>query len=570
MVRIFLLFVTLLLSAPVAARAQTAIDRAEQLNQTLIENNEQATSFEDQKRIIQQQKSLGIDTEYQRSDVPPGGLCADINQIHIDGVTLFSDQWVRNITALYIERCLYLSDMNTIIETINAHYIDHGYVTSRAYLSTQDIPNGQLHIMVVEGPVEDIRTQNGFDRHELPSAFPGIKGEALNLRDIEQGLDQINRLQSNNATMSLEPGKTNGASIIMIENHHSDPWKIAAHIDNAGNRSTGEIQSSLGISYDNMLGVNDNLYVDIKHNLDHENNSRSRNLSARFDMPHGYWTLSYRFHYFDYVSQVNTTAQTFITEGKTRRHDISLNRLIHRDAKRKTNLKTTLEFKESENFLADIKLDSSSQKLTIANLALSHAWHISRGFVYAAITYSRGLKWFGAHADNNPTAFDPKGQFERLTADINISKLLDIALNNYNPLLEIRGHAQVSSDTLFSSERISIGGPYSVRGFKEASISGDQGAYLVTNLSVPLPELLPDDLEDTIGVIRPFIGIDIGAIAYDSKSDTEGGYVSSYSVGIKNDGGKFDYELSYSRPLFAPDFIEEESEEFFARMSLTF
>src|SRR5690606_13476701 len=42
--------------------------------------------------------------------------------------------------------------------------------------------------------------------------------------------------------------------------------------------------------------------------------------------------------------------------------------------------------------------------------------------------------------------------------------------------------AQRSEDVLFSPQRFSLGGLYSVRGFKEQSVSGDSGYYLRNQL----------------------------------------------------------------------------------------
>ncbi len=41
----------------------------------------------------------------------------------------------------------------------------------------------------------------------LKTAIIGAEGKPLNLRDLEQALDQINKLQSNNATMNIYPGR---------------------------------------------------------------------------------------------------------------------------------------------------------------------------------------------------------------------------------------------------------------------------------------------------------------------------------------------------------------------------
>lgn len=556
---------------PNTALAQTVQDRAQQQNRNVIQNIEQEDRFDEQKRILQNEKrSLGTDLQYQKSEMLKEGACAQVENINIEGVTLLSSNILLKSLKPYMKQCLYMADINDITQTINQIYIDKGYITTRSYLPAQDLSSGILTIKVIEGRVEDIRSDKSLDVWEVPMAFPDVEGSVLNLRDIEQGLDQINRLQRNNAKMSLEPGSNVGSSIISITNEYSKPWHVVTGVDNSGSQSTGIMQGSIAASYDDLFGFNDYVYIDIKHDLDRQKRRQSKNISARYEIPYGYWNFHYALNYFDYVSQVSAATQSFKTNGLTRKHDIGLSRVIHRDANSKTSINAALEVKDNINYLADVKLDSSSQKLTIAKLGVSHSRKINNGFIYGALGYSRGLEWLGAHKDTMAGGQIPKGQFDRLIADLSLTKLFDLNLNQYNPLFEGRAQWQMSPDTLFGSEQIGIGGPFTVRGFKKQSISGDRGAYLVTNLSVPLPSSPNEYFNKMIGTIRPFIGGDIGSITSDSKNAFEGGRVTSASVGLKNQGGKLDFEFTYSKPISAPSFVNKESEELFFRLNISF
>lgn len=91
--------------------------------------------------------------------------------------------------------------------------------------------------------------------------FPGVQGSVLQLRDIEQGLEQLNRLPSNNAAMRIEPGAKAGASRVLISNVQKRTWRLSAGVDNLGQESTGLAQYTLGFEKDNFLGCNDQLAV---------------------------------------------------------------------------------------------------------------------------------------------------------------------------------------------------------------------------------------------------------------------------------------------------------------------
>ena len=62
---------------------------------------------------------------------------------------------------------------------------------SRAYVPEQDIRGGELIIEILEGRIEriQINEDRARDRAAALTAFPFMRGQRLNLRDIEQGLD---------------------------------------------------------------------------------------------------------------------------------------------------------------------------------------------------------------------------------------------------------------------------------------------------------------------------------------------------------------------------------------------
>ena len=77
----------------------------------------------------------------------------------------------------------------------------------RAYLPQQDLSGGRLEIVVIEGKVSAIEVEDGDQQSiSLGNVAPFIEGKALNLRDLEQALDQINRLASNSATVDTLHG----------------------------------------------------------------------------------------------------------------------------------------------------------------------------------------------------------------------------------------------------------------------------------------------------------------------------------------------------------------------------
>lgn len=119
---------------------------------------------------------------------------------------------MRKITDSYGGSCIGLADIRNVLRDVTKVYLNAGYVSTRVYIPGRDIA-------VVEGRVSDIfynGQASGHGERAVAGAFPGLKGKVVNMRDIEQGLDQMNRLASNNARGELLPGVEEGSTILNV------------------------------------------------------------------------------------------------------------------------------------------------------------------------------------------------------------------------------------------------------------------------------------------------------------------------------------------------------------------
>lgn len=81
--------------------------------------------------------------------------------------------------------------------------LSRGYITTRVLLPSQDLSSGILHFELVPGTVSAVRFADPASRGTLRTAFPGRPGDVLNLRDLEQGLEQLRRVSNQNADMQF-------------------------------------------------------------------------------------------------------------------------------------------------------------------------------------------------------------------------------------------------------------------------------------------------------------------------------------------------------------------------------
>lgn len=127
---------------------------------------------------------------------------------------------------------------------------------------------------------------------------------------------------------------------------------------------------------------------------------------------------------------------------------------------------------------------------------------------------------------------------------------------------------QYSGDKLFGSEQTSVGGLYTVRGYKGSSISASSGAYWRN--SITLPCRTPSGGK-VIQNINPFIAFDIGTIrdkAHNFSQDTYAD-LKGWAMGAQFSGNHYTAKLVYARPINTPDYLPSSQEQWYFNLSMT-
>ncbi|WP_394852393.1 POTRA domain-containing protein, partial [Klebsiella variicola] len=108
----------------------------------------------------------------------------------------------------------------------------------------------------LEGKLEKI-TMEGAAKRELTMAFPGLEGHILNLRDIEQGMEQINRTRATPVQIEIQPGEKPGGSIVNLTATAERPLLLSMSVDNSGQKSTG---NSVVAGWINVASIGNGLW----------------------------------------------------------------------------------------------------------------------------------------------------------------------------------------------------------------------------------------------------------------------------------------------------------------------
>lgn len=503
--------------------------------------------------------------------------CITAKKITLSGYSVFSNQRLQRLISPFLGQCLTNQTLETMLRHIDHLYADHGYILSRAFIhQTPAMYEGEFHIFIQEGHVDriDFGENTPAEKRQIRMAFPNVKEKIFNLRQMEQGRDQMNRLYSNHITMKISPAEKIGFSDIKLENNPREKNHLALQFDNAGHSSTGEYRATLKMERDNLFSLNDHLLFSATRSLNKDRNTRySDNALGLLSVPYGKWTFQGQLSYANYRQTLTSFGLPLVTKGRSKQGKLRLSRLISRQKRFKFSGYGALTLKDNDRYLDDIKSNTSSHNLTIATLGAEGNYIFAGGVINGDIAYHRGTPYLWASTDqNNHAPNTPHAEFSRWNADIQFYKPLQ--LGTFTPRYLATLSAQHSPHTLYGSERISIGDQYTIRGFQEENIQGDSGAFLRQELRYTIPKWTDENaLKKALGDLTLYGFFDAGKVqsrgGKQSNFGEGAGSLSGWGMGIRNQGKYVHFDLAYAKPLHAPEFIEKRDREIYGSIGVS-
>lgn len=523
----------------------------------VIQNQQQQRLQQDQ----QQRDALtqAHQVELQKTEsAPASGPCFEINQISLQQASLITPDTQKRLVAPYINQCLSLDRINQLVRAISEWYVQRGYITSRAFLTEQNLSHGTLNITVLEGKLEAIHLQ-GASARQLNMAFPTRAGRILNLRDIEQGMEQINRLRTTPVQIEIIPSTQPGYSIVNLTSTPEFPLTLGLNMDNSGQRSTGIGQLSASLVGNDLLGVADRWFVSGGRSSAFSDWRDAQNFQAGVSVPYGYGLLDYSYSWSNYHSRFNANSFDWYSNGDNISNRLSGSWVLFRNGQIKTGLQLGLNHYVSHNWLNETLLESSSRKLTSLQIGFNHTQKIAGGVATLNPMLSRGMPWFDAESDKGKSDDFPKAEFRKWSVSSSFQRPVTQKMWWLSSF-----YAQWSPDRLYGSERLTIGGENSVRGYKEQYLSGDVGGYLRNELNYSLFTL------PAIGEVSTTLALDGGWLQSDKQDRYAAGTLWGSSLGLGTRNAHVSTQLSLGIPVSYPNYLAPDRLSVYARVGLVF
>ena len=450
-----------------------------------------------------------------------------------------------------IDRCLGTQGINTVLARMRHALVAQGWVTTRVLAAPQDLSPGTLRLTLVPGRIAAIRFADGAASASasslgLHTAIPAQPGDLLNLRDIEQGLENLKRLPTADADIQIEPSTAPAArpgdSDLVISYRRAFPLRVSLSLDDSGTESTGRTQAGATVAWDGPLGLNDLAYISVNHDAFNHSHQGTQAQTVHYSVPYGYWLLSTTASRNEYHQRVAGLSQDYVYAGESRNAEVRLSRLLYRDASRKTTASIRGFRRASQNYIDDTEIEVQRRVVGGWELGLNHRAFVGEATLDANLAYRHGTGAFGALAAPEEAFGEGSARMRLITADLNLHTPFQLGAQRLRYTAQWR--AQWSRTPLTPQDGFAIGGRYTVRGFDgETSLQADRG-WLIRN-----------DIGLALGAsgAELYAGIDYGTVGGYKTRNLLGRQLAGGVLGLRGAAKSLSYDLFVGAPIHKPE-----------------
>jgi hemolysin activation/secretion protein len=481
------------------------------------------------------------------------------------------DDWAAEIESLESQVGVELTAELTFEQLLRARsaitqlYVTCGYITSGAILPPNQTPaveEGIVRIRVVEGRLEDegiivnVEGRNRLNESYIRSRLNLAASEPLNRRDLLQGL-QLLQLDPliRRISAELQTGTRPATNILQVTVDEADSFTATLTANNYRSPSVGSFERGISVNQANLLGFGDGF------NFAYNNTDGSNGIETNYTIPLSPRDDTLRLAYGYTESEVvEDPFDVLGIEATSRYYELSLRHPLSRTPTEEWALGFTFTRQESQTELSIDDLGPTplspgaddEGRTEISALRFTQEWinRSNRQVLAARSQFSLGVDWLDATTnddgapDSRFLAWRGQGQWARL-------------LDDRGTLLLLRGDVQLTGDALVPLEQFGLGGPTSVRGYRQDALLTDNGALATAELRYRLPIIRSDDQQDGVFVV-PFF--DLGKGWNVESKDPDPSALVGVGVGLLwqqdelfHDGDSIYARLDWGIPLVSDD-----------------
>ncbi|HIV71218.1 MAG TPA: ShlB/FhaC/HecB family hemolysin secretion/activation protein [Candidatus Aquabacterium excrementipullorum] len=404
-----------------------------------------------------------------------------VRGIKITGATVFSNEMLTSLVGDLMGKQVNVADLQAAAQRITDQYEQAGYAVARAVLPEQDIVDGVVEFLVLEGRVGKVSIDNkslvgdGQARRMLGEVPAGA---VVHEPSLERRLLLLGETPgASRATVNLQPGASTGETDLnfLVEPGPRVSGQVDA--DNHGNRYTGYYRLTGTVNINSPLGLGDQ--VQIRALVTDEN---LRNVRLGYRTPVGGSGLNVGASWSDLRYELGREYDYLRANGYARIGSVFLSYPLQRSLDRNLLATVTYDNKAFKDRVGAVGPDATtSRRSQLLSLALNAYGNVDTGALTpatyaAAAVLSHGELDIKTDAVRNIDATTARtdGGFTKLAATGNLTWPIATNWSLFGA-----AYGQLASKNLDASEKLSLGGATGVRAYPQGESPGDEG-YIVS------------------------------------------------------------------------------------------
>jgi hemolysin activation/secretion protein len=396
-----------------------------------------------------------------------------VKTLQIQGNTLFDAETLHALVAQAEGQTLPLNQLEAAVARIAAYYNSQGYPLVRVVIPVQTVRDGVIRVQVIEGRYGNVSLNNSSkvnDELLQASLAPLAPGKVVSQVELDEALLLLSDVPGVKVNGVLKPGQTFGTTDLVVDTVQSGSG-VAGNVvlDNGGNRYTGRVRVSGTVFVVNPLQHGDVLSVSALSSGENMNygrlgydtlvNGNGTHLGAALSALH--YSLGNSLEALD----AHGTAQVgslWVKHPLVRSQDVNLygkfqlDRLQLRD---RVDVNLSRTDRHLDNMTASLEGDVRDKVLTGAITS----WNLGATF---------GRVGFDDDIAQSVDARSARAAGHYTKWNANIARLQGLSAKD---TLYLGVASQWADSNLDSSQKISVGGPYTVRAYEVGAVSGDNG-----------------------------------------------------------------------------------------------
>lgn len=447
---------------------------------------------QERERALRERQETATDVRIERATEASGRLPADeapcfaIRGIRLEGSDAARFRWALKAANPHADpavgRCLGTTGINAVLKRVQNAVIARGYVTTRVLAAEQDLNSGLLVLTVVPGRIRSIRFAAAVDARATSwrNALPARPGDLLNLRDIEQALENLKRVPTVDADIQISPADglaEPGESDLVIAWRQSTRARMGVTLEDSGIEATGRMQGATTLSLDNLLTWNDLFYGHFGQDVFEGRRKGARSHTLHYAVPYGYWLVGATASAYTYRQTVAGYSANYVYSGSSHSADVKLSRLLYRNATIKTGAYLRAWERDSNNFIDDTEVLIQRRRQGGWEAGFNYKQFIGASTLDADVSYRRGTGAFRALRAPEEDFREGTARAGIIAAEATLVVPMKWGSQHFRYIGS--GRVQWNRSRLVPQDRLAIGGRYTVRGFQgDLQLTGDRGWFI--------------------------------------------------------------------------------------------